>query len=234
MAINQITKVRLPDGQEVGLVEWSQRPLYSTVDIHSGVTSQEIYAFNYTEGETVTRAGGSSTYDRTATLKDTNIANPSSMDATEEFLCFGISVELFQFVADGSALDTDEAGLPVPYVENIATLHNRIILELEVSEKAFPQAGLGFFPAGFGVHGWNTTPTGGSARSYGVNGAPGAHALDDLQVPVHMGGTEDYNVILHNSTGDAITFRNTAGSSDDNAVIVARIYLRGLHKRATA
>ena len=42
MAINQITKIRLPSGQEVALTDWSSRPIYSTADFLSGFTDEEV------------------------------------------------------------------------------------------------------------------------------------------------------------------------------------------------
>jgi hypothetical protein len=238
--INQITKVRLADGREVALTDWSSRPLYSTIDLLSGFTDQELRAFNYTESETVSQSGNfPAASGRTATLRDTNLSSASEMDSTEEFLVYAIKVEWHEFNhnSGGSGgfqnFEVDEAGNPIPSGPTMALLQNLLILELEVSEKAFPQAGLGWFTQGFGPVIEATAAA--AARTYANNGAPSHDSADVMPIPVHLGGTEDFVVILHNTSDfGAVTFRNDAAGTDADLIEQLRIYLCGLHKRPTA
>ena len=91
--MNTITTMRLPDGQEVAFVDWSDRPLYSTADILSGATDERIPLFNYIVGDSVTGTQNF-TAKRTASDRDTNIATPSAMASTEEMLVYAIKPEI--------------------------------------------------------------------------------------------------------------------------------------------
>jgi len=234
MAVNQVTKVKLADGTVVPLVDWSHRPIYSTVDLLSGMTDESVRAFNYTRSETVSASGNFPAASlRTATLEHTNVDSKSEMDATEEYLVYAIRVEAFQFVhnAQNNSFDLGEQGLPLPPGNNLMFAHNRLILELEVSEKAFPQAGLGWFVAGFGPH-ITMSDSAAAFRSYGVNGLPSREAVSDMVNPVHLGGTEDYAIIIHNP-GGTLNWIDDLAATDGDAIISLRVYLDGLHKRAT-
>jgi hypothetical protein len=242
--INQITKVRLPDGGEVALTDWSSRPLYSNVDLLTGFTDSEIQAFNYTEGDSVSASANMPVASRRiATLRDTNIASANQMDTTEEYLVYAIKVEVHHFIRNTTSgvFAATGVGDPIPNGPLLSLLHNRLVLELEVSQKSFPLAGLGWFVQGFGPVLAVATPNAGAARTYANNGAQTHASADILPIPVHIGGTEDYRMILHNppngpdQTGNgAVTFPDEAGGDEANAVAMLRIYMCGLQKRATA
>lgn len=233
MAINQITKIRLQDGTEVGLTDWSSRPIYSTIDLLSGFVDEEIRAFSYIESETVASSANlAAAARRVATLRDTNIDSRSELASTEEYMVYSIEVEMSQFVLVGSAFQTSEAGLPTPVGPVVALAHQALVLELEVSEKAFPQMGLGFFGTGFGPQIMATSAA--AARTYANNGVPSREAVYEQPIPVHLGGTEDYSIIVHNPGGGAVTFRDDTGATDLDAILQLRILLCGLHKRPTA
>lgn len=229
--LNTITKVRLADGTEVGIVDWGYRDLYSVLDTLSGWSDQELRAFTYADGDEI--AGSSNrTVKEIANLRHTNITSASVMDAMEEMLVFAIQTELYYMREDteDAQIVADEAGMPLPLAQHVAQLHERCILELEVAQKAYFQASLGKFPAGFGVSGFG----GGNATAvYGGNGAPSFESVDMSPVPVHIGGIENYAVLLHNPDGGAITYLDAAGEEDADGVIRLRFNLHGLHKRAT-
>jgi len=234
MAINQITKIRLPSGQEVALTDWSDRPLYSTVDFLSGFTDEELRAFTYSSSENVTQSGNfAAAARRVATLRDTNVSQSSEMAATEEYLVYQIKVEVAQFTLAANQLTINTAGDPIPNAPNIGQFNHRIIGELEVSDKAFPQAGIGWFNTGFGpdIAGVGAVV---AARTYANSGSPQHDASYSMSIPVHIGGTEDYSFIFHNPTGAAVGFVDDTAAADANAVLQARVYLCGLHKRPTA
>lgn len=231
--LNQITKVRLPDGQEVAIVDWSYRPLYSQLDTLSAWTDQELAMFNYGNGDIVSAsqnlitAGGQ----RNATLSQTNITTPSQMDALEEYLVYAMSVEIYYSSFSQGEYSNALAGQPLPNLTMVAAIHT-LILELEVSEKAFYQASVGWFAAGFGPFGVvDSIAAVGAGRSYASNGLPSAEAIDASPVPVHIGGTENYQVLLHNPGGATITYRDDDGVAIPAAVISLRTNFRGLHKR---
>lgn len=233
MAVNQITKVRMPDGEEIPLVDWSHRPLYSTVWTLSGFSDQEIRAFNYVESGVVSATNNFTAAQQVvANISHTNVASANEMDATEEFLVYAIRCEMFALDMNGDVGDDDAAQLPVPNAANVMKAQLALILELEVSEKAFPQAGLAWFAAGMGPVISSVGPVA-AARTMATNGLASREAISDLVIPVHLGGTEDYSVILHNPNG-TLNWKDEAGGNVATAVMIFRIYLDGLQKRATA
>ena len=125
MSINQITKIRLPSGQEVALTDWSDRPLFSTVDFLSGFTDEELRAFTYSSSENVTQSGNfAAAARRVATLRDTNVSQSSEMAATEEYLVYQIKVEMAQFTLAANQLTINTAGDPIPNAPNLGQFNH--------------------------------------------------------------------------------------------------------------
>lgn len=245
--INSITKVRMADGSEVVIADWSDMSLYSIVDMASGFTDQILKAFSYSTGDSVT-ASNNINPPRVATRLDTNIANAAEMDATEEMLVYALSIESFLYPAAGTLNPEpppsqlppytvaplqfpDMFGLPFMNAGVLAVLQARLIVSLEVSLKDFSMGGFGYFPAGFGPN----IASGGPALSLASNGLPSMAAVHHQEIPVHIGGTEKYAVNFENPTGEAVDFPEVEyGESSAPAYIMNRVYLRGLRKRPTA
>jgi hypothetical protein len=235
--LNQLTKIRLADGREVLIVDWTWRPLYSTVDTLTGWTDMELRAFTYSVGDPIT-VSANMTVRETATLMHTNIKTPAEMDSQEEMLVYAIQIEMYAMAEDTAAseiqADLSIGGVlaaPTPLFPNfISILHQQCIGELEISQKEYQQGSLGRFPAGFGIFGNLST---GSDITVGqfTNSSPSYEALDMFPVPVHIGSTEKYAFIVHNPMGRAVTYRDGAGAEVATAVMRLRINLHGLHKR---
>lgn len=235
--LNTITKVRLPDGQQVGIVDWNWKPLYSTVDLLSGFTDLELYSFTYGKGDNVTMSSNfTAAQQRTATLKDTNISSTSEMSSTEEMLVYAISLEVYEMSLESDDVVVAGAGGPIPKAANMGITHERLIVELEVSEKAYYQASFGWFATGFGpfVGAAYGTPAANAVRTFANNGLPSIDAVDRAPVPVHIGGTEKYKLIFHNPLGSAVDWVDEDGAADATAVIRVRANFRGLYKRQVA
>lgn len=236
--INSITKVRMADGSEVVIADWSDMALYSTVDVASGFTDQVLKAFSYSTGDSVTSSNNINP-PRVATRLDTNIANAAEMDATEEFLVYALSIESFLYPAAGETPAfsqgplsfPDDFGLPFLTAGQLAVLQARLIVSLEVSLKDFAMGGFGYFPAGFGPN----IASGGPTLSIASNGLPSMSAVHMQEIPVHIGGTEKFAVNIENPTGEAVIFPDvTSGQETFPSYISNRVYLRGLSKRPTA
>jgi hypothetical protein len=240
-SINQPTKVRLPDGREVAITDWSWRTLYSCVDILSGATDPQLPAFSYSLGQNVKASNNvASTALRAATLQDTNLdAGESKMPAEQEFICYAIAVDVQQFVyADnqtGEAAYTVAApALPVPTAGNLAYAMLRLSVSLEVTQKDFFQNKLGWFSSGGGPLVSANGNAAAAIRTYAANGLPTKQAIDTSPVPVHIGGTETYAVLFQNGTGAAINWLSEAGATDATAVLRFTASMIGLHKRPSA
>lgn len=236
----QITQIRLPNGRVIALVDWSDMPLFSTVDLLNGFTDQTIQAFNYIVSDQVSSSQNVNIR-RTATDKDTNISSPGTLAATEEMLVYNIKVEPYQYiVAAGDASTVGEAssiattGGPIMEGALLSFLQSRLLLQLEVSQKLYANAGLGYFNQGFGAF---TTAVAGPAaavtRSLSNQGVPTADAPRSFTIPVHIGGQENYRLNLVNSLGSAVPFIDFDGAAaaEGTSLVSLRFYLEGLYKR---
>lgn len=240
-SINQPTKIRMADGAEVAITDWSWRTLYSCIDILSGATDEQIAAFSYSLGQNVKASSNVGANQlRTATLKDTNLdSGESKMPAEQEFICYAIAVQVEQFIyasnATGEAAYTVAApALPVPTAGNLAVATSRLTVSLEVTQKDFFQNKLGWFSAGGGPLVSANGNAAAAIRTYASNGLPTKQAIDTSPVPVHIGGTEAYAVLFQNGEGSAINWVDEAGSTSATVVLRFTPSMIGLHKRPSA
>lgn len=240
--LNQITTLRLPDGREVAFVDWSDMPLYSTLELLGNFVDNEITCFTYTIGDPVP-ATLNAIVQRTATERDTNVVTPGSMASTEELLVYAIKPE-YMLLRTTDQGDTDlttatvlgsTMALPVPQTMSLGEALRRLVLQLEVSQKIEHQAPLSYYNTGFGgtAH-WgvnddtDATP---NRRGYATAGSPRESAVRSLAIPVHIGGQENYRVRLVNPTGLIVNFRQDTNAIDDQLVYRIRVLLDGLYKR---
>lgn len=251
--INQITVIRMPNGEEIALTDWSDKPMFSTTEFGSGFTDKEIYGFNYIASKQVSATANiiASFGSRTATLRDTNAPGSGEMPATQEMLGYSIQFELFQlnYIPQNAgppvvpaSFNIGSQGLPIPQAPLLAEMARRVIVSLKISKKYFPQASFGWFAQGFGPF---TTASGGAAaaqRTYGNQGLPSRDAVYFQSIPYHIGGTEKFQLVYSNPVGTAVPFPADDGTlfpdiipnGPQSAVLVNRAYLVGYRKRATA
>lgn len=237
--LNQVTKLRLPNGTEVALVDWSDRPLYSSADFQSGFVDEETDLFNYVTGDPVpARAPSATIVRRTATLQDTNISTPSAMNSTEELLIYGIKVELFAYTLDtnGDFEGINTFGTTISYpnvpAPMLKELQRTLMLQLVISQKVYSEATLGYYNTGFGPYGIATGPANLGAATVANQGLPSQEAVRSFAIPHHIGGQEKYRVAILNPTATADDFGLIdAGSLDTLAATTIRVYLDGLYKR---
>lgn len=242
--VNQITKMRLPDGTEVAFVDWQDQPIYSTAYLLTGYTDENIFLFTYAPNDEVSKSSNITT-GITSTERETNTSTAGSLNETEEMLVYAIKPE-YSFYRTASdtptsiaTLSTDQTGLPMPSLTRLKVLHDALILQLWVSIKVHHQAGLGYYNTGFGPAGqgmmYPTATT--TQRSFGASGWPSQDAVRSFAMPVYIGGGEKYRVTLWNPTNTgtgAVNFGiNEADTPtiDTRSVCRLRVTLDGLHKR---
>lgn len=251
--INQITTLRLPDGTEVAFVDWNDMPLYSTVDLLSNFTDNQIDAFTYVNGQRVPATSNASV-SRTATEADTNISTIGSMASTEEMLVYDIRLEITQLhtaVATPDDLTSVTTTLfaddPIPRANRVAMLNWYLIGKLEVSQKVMHQAPLGYYVTGYGAFSMAGAGAGlaGVARTLANQGFPSAEAVRAYVVPIHIGGQEKYRFSITNPRGlpntsltgttavplDLNEAQPPTAESSGRTVLSLRIELDGLYKR---
>lgn len=238
--INQITRMRLPDGSEVAFVDWGDLPLFSTAYLLEGFTDADVNFFTYLVGETVSATENCANVP-TANENDTNVATAAAMAGTEEMLIYSIKPEYFGGVAGGegnddlSDIDWIPGQLsPTLNVATMASLHRQLLVRLEVSEKIYVEAGLGYFNTGFGPFGPVVgAPANNELRSYATAGLPSQEAVRSFAMPTYIGGTEKYRLFL-SQFEDACNFAVTEGVTPTYAaggLVRIRWYLEGLYKR---
>ncbi len=249
---SQITQIRLPSGKLVSIVDWTDRPLFSTMDLLSGFTDVEIDAFTYIVSDQVASSQNITTR-RVASERDTNISTPGGMASTEEMLIYNIKVEPNQFLADtGTPGDASlwtmggaaNQGSPIPESQNLSILGWFSLLRLEISQKIYAEAGLNYFQTGFGPYTASAvagaTPIAASAgKLLGSMGFPSAEAVRSFVIPHHIGGPETYRVTLtvpngtFGADGNGVHFRTfaTPAASATTTVLSLRLLLEGLYKR---
>ncbi len=238
--INQITRMRLPDGSEVAFVDWGDIPLISTAWILHGFTDSEINFFTYLVGETVSATSNCAGIP-TATEFDTNIATAGAMAGTEEMLVYSIKPEYTAYIGGGNSDDeVDTAspaltGMPVPNTPSLAILQQSLLLRLEVSQKVYVEAGLGYFNTGFGVFGSLAgAPANNALASYATAGLPSQEAVRSFAMPTYIGGTEKYRVYLAYFGAAGLQFGRdeaAAPASITGYLMRVRMHLEGLYKR---
>lgn len=239
-SINQPTKIRLQDGSEVAITDWSWRLLYSTVDILSGASDEQFTTFNYSESDPVSASSNilQNQY-RNATRKDTNSADRSQMPATEEYICYGVAIEMYQYILDTEengedAYLSDVPGGALVNAGNMALMNSKLIFALEITQKDFYIGSPMWFGAGGGAFVQGSGGAGGALRTYANNGLASKEAMDRSPVPLHIGGTESFNGILYNEDGLDMDFMNEAGEVDNTIVVRTRTNMFGLQKRSAA
>lgn len=239
MAVNQLTTIRLHDGREIGLAEWSSRDLYSVAYLGSGFTDEEIRLFSYVEGDSAyVTQNLSASLDITATQWHTNISSSNEMAATEEFLVLDLRCSYTQYSGAETGSPPEITGLLDPTGGNMPTipvltkLYESLHLALEVSDKDFPQQEIARFPSGYGPYVWPHGVTN-LGRTYANPSIPSHEANETLELPVHIGGTENYNAILYNYQNQIVTFTDDSGQEDDEIIVAVRVSMVGLHKRGT-
>lgn len=244
--INTITTLRLPDGSTVAFEDWSDKPLYATVDLVTGFTRERIDFLGYVEGDPVPTASPGANIPRESTGRDTNLQAPASMASTEERMIYAVKPEYIMTTADtpdqGQPVDLNTAtprsatGEPIPNPVALAILGRALLFTLMISEKEFVRCGLLYLNAGFGV--WTGSSSMGAAqgagRTYANPGLPSQEAVRSYVIPQYAGGTEKLRSFLSNPTGEAVDFGlSENGAVDDNpyAVMSVRVYFEGLYKR---
>jgi hypothetical protein len=245
-SINQITTMRLPDGNQVAFVDWTDQPLYSTCDILHGSTDDSIPLFNYVVSDDVS-ASSNVLVKRTATDLDTNMATPGAFASTEELLLYGVKPEFYQLVCEtdfdaSSAIETGPFE-PIPSAWRLDYLFRRCLFEIQVSQKLKHRAALGYWPTGFGpaiALAASVTGTEATATSFdyalGNSGVPAANAARSLSVPIHIGGQEKIDVRIRNPEGSALNIGLTSGTPDAPAAVTQllmriRVNFEGLYKK---
>ncbi len=254
MPINQITKIRLPDGREVAFVDWTDRPLFSTIEVLHGAAVQRMDFFQYIVGDNVPAyAPVAVTAQRTANDLDTNLATPGSLASTEEFMVYAMKPEVFRRQVSNADLPdfaspaalVNESNEPAATPLMYSVLNHRTTLNLEISQKVYASAGFGYFNSGFGPVGASSIDdTSTRGDPIGNNGLQTQEAVRSYVIPMHIGGQEKFRVFMKyvdDGTGNGLEIGQEmprAGEAarvpDTTRYVRIRIYMDGLYKRPTS
>lgn len=240
--MDTIVNVRLPDGTELTLGDWVDKPVFSTIDFLTGFQDPVLEAFGYNVGDPVP-ATSNATVRRTSSERDTNIAAAGGNVSTEELLVYALKPEFFelqnsaQATTDMTTATTRLPGQPVPRPTTLGPFAVWMNLRLKISEKVYADAGVQYYNAGFGIFGMGSLiPTNAAVtgRTYANQGWPGQDAVRSFAVPHHIGGTEKYTVEWRNWDQRVIVLADEAQAAITGGVMQIRTYLDGMRKRPTA
>lgn len=252
MALNTITQIKLLNGKVIDMVDWTDKPIFSTIDLLTGFTSQDMSLFQYVVGDNVPGVGPGAVTMRTSTERETNLQAPGAMSSSEEMLIYAIKPEINNYylrtpnnfqsmdyvIDDSIAIGT---GFPAPTFDTLAVLGSQLLLSLEISQKEYARAALAYFNTGFGVSPTRTGNALSAMQSAANLGIASQEAVRSFVVPHHIGAQEKFRVKLLNpsSIGNgAVNFGLVAvygeGTSNElrsNIAATVRINLDGLYKR---
>lgn len=248
--LNQITQLKLPSGQIVALVDWTDKPLFASCDLGDQFTNETIDLFQVSVGRPVPSAapaGGGNITPRQNTLRDTNISTQGGLASTEEFLVYAIKPQVREYVYDANNFTTRRyvgadtlANMPSPNLATLAILDHHLLLELEISQKIYSQAGFSWYNTGFGPQASVGYGAEALARTYANQGLPSQEAVRTLVIPQHVGGQEKFRLRLRNPTNTPVNFGVTEANpaaatavAPDEALqmVTVTVYLDGLYKR---
>lgn len=247
--LNQITQLKLPSGQIVALVDWTDKPLFASCDLGDQFTNETIDLFQVSVGRPVPSAApaaGGNITPRQNTLRDTNISTQGGLASTEEFLVYAIKPQVKSYIYDANNFTTRRyvggdtlANMPAPNLATLAILDHHLLMELEISQKIYSQASLGWFNLGFGAQA-STSSVAGTARTNANQGLPSQEAVRTLVIPQHVGGQEKFRLRFRNPTNNPVNFGVTEANPAANTVVApdaalqmatVTVYLDGLYKR---
>lgn len=237
----QITSLKLPGGTQIDFVDWQDYPTWSTVDLLSGWTDEEIPLFTYTVSDTVT-ASSNITVRRIASERDTNMATPGSAAGTQEFMVYSLRPELQSLTVVGTDATTATPSLigqPIPNAQNIGRMGFWTKLQLIVSQKVMHEAPFAYYNPGFGAAAFGMytgTAIAAANQSLGSQGLPSNEAVRSMAIPVHIGGLEKMRCVLKNPSGATVQYFSEAAPPANVAtrMLQLRVLLDGLNKRPVA
>lgn len=238
--INQPSKIRLADGSEVAITDWSWQMLYSVVDVLSGATDEELYTFNYVESDPVSHSSNiTGNQLRNATKKDCNNTGKSQMPSEEEFICYSVAILPMQFEYDANASGELAyvpllPGGPMPTASNLNYAMSKLVFAMEITDKDFFTGDLSWFGRGGGAFVTSSGGAAGNLRTYATNGLPSKDSIDRAPVPLHIGGTEEFKGIFYNPDGLPINWMLEDGTVSQTIVMRFKTELIGLRKRPAA
>ena len=248
--LNQITQLRLPDGQVVALADWTDKPLFASCDLGDAFTNETIDLFQVSVGRPVPSAAAAAAGNitpRQNTLRDTNISTQGGLSSTEEFLVYAIKPQVQEFAYTANNFTTRRyvgvgttANMPAPTLGLLSILDSHLLVELEISQKIYSQAGFSWLNTGFGPQGSVGYGADALVKTFANQGLPSQEAVRTLVIPQHIGGQEKFRLRLRNPSNQAVNFgasqanppvAETPAPNANLRMVTVTVYLDGLYKR---
>lgn len=181
----QVYKIRMPDGVTVTPADWTNTPLFSTVEIAAGPISNLPF-FSYGKGGDVPGSVGP----RKATDRDTNMDGQGGVLAeNEELLIHAINVSMF-------TIDPQTPTAPAVAALNMLRLQAATVGILRISSKRteYSKMGVGFYAASMGVS--SVRGNAAVAGFFGNNGSSSVEGRRQFATPHHVAGGETFEFTL--------------------------------------
>lgn len=229
-----IQALRLPNGEEIRMDEWSHWPRYSTVDIAAAASgSFNLKAFSYVVGQRVTATAGVAA--RNATESDTNQIAKKRMNHDEAFLAYSWTYEFFA-TSDATSGQVSFADAPIFQSQNLRRFQRDLVLSLVVGaqiQKPQARCPLSWIGQGPGTPGFGSggTVAPNVSVSMGTGGRPSPANQRVWELPIHIESDRVYYVEVRSwRSPQGVTPSLDAVTQDCRM----RILLDGLHRRPIA
>lgn len=228
-----LNKVRGPSGGTFSIAEWVHDPLFTTIEFGSSA-SVDFYGFNFVRGERVSGSPSTSSGERRANERDTNIFKRRALIQDEAFVVHAVTYEAFGLddaTADDSPVVTS-APAPAVSAPNLRRLQMELMFQLFVGGLDKPQIETPFSYIGQSIGAPSFASGDLSAANIGTAGEISAENQRIMKMPLYIGGfgahakpgnSQRFYIRLFNAGGGAVT--------DLDQDIRLRIYLDGLRKR---
>jgi hypothetical protein len=171
-----LNQLRLPNGQMVRVEEWCELPIHSSADlqVNAGTNPQEIYFFNYGEGDN---------YPGTAipaTKAETNLDKGAQL----------LSGEMFVFAHTIEPRECMTAAGPLLYElsrEQLKETFSKVWAEWKLANKIFWEGKIPWTPQGGGIHGIDQNNLAVALN----NGAPAPSSMRRFTIPTHISASNE-------------------------------------------
>lgn len=178
-----LNQLRLPNGKMVRVEEWCELPIHSTADVpaNAGAAPNEIYFFNYGEGDTYP----GSAPPRPATKLETNLDKGAQLLAGEMFI-FAHTLEPVEAITVETVEPPGVQIFELPRLQFKETLA-KVWVEFKIASKIFWEGKIAWTPAGSGLHGYDVNP----AAAVLNNGVPSPGSMRRFTIPTHIAASSE-------------------------------------------
>lgn len=220
-----VDSVRLPTGQEFDVQDFGHYPLWSLFAGIMGNMQADVWAFNYSQGQTIPGTN------RRASDLDTNLSSANQgLGYAEEMMVYSICIELPQTPLEQE--DVEPAEPDWLLLRDMQELFEHTLFQFFVTKKVYSEGTLSRYPFGGGLWGISNVNNAELVNS----GFPVAGAQRPLALPIHLMSEEPFFALLRffPDSGNLLNTWETEGQEKVEVGYDLRVWLDGIRRRPVA